>query len=550
MGLFSTVFGFLGFGIGFPLGLLAGFFIFVYSVPKHVKSSQLQEPDTRPLFELDTTALQELMPEIPLWVKSPDYDRVDWLNKFLSDMWPYLDTAICGSIRAIAKPIFSEYIGKFQIEAIELDQLSLGTLPPKLHGLKVYETNENELVIEPAIRWAGNPNIVIVVHILSLRITIQIVDLQLFATPRLALKPLVPTFPCFANIIASLMEKPQIDFGLKIMGGDIMSIPGLYRFIQETIKKQVANLYLWPRILEIPILDPSISATRKPVGILHVNVVRASKLLKMDILGTSDPYVKLSLSGGGLPAKKTSIKMRNLNPVWNEKFKLIVNDPKSQVLQLQVYDWDKVGGHDRLGMQLVPLKLLTPYEAKELELDLVKNTDMNDPQNKKPRGKLTVGLLFTPLREESMKYLENSISDVKNEGKSTGEPENQILDEAGVLSVTVQGARDVEGEKHTNPYAVIHFRGEKKKTKMMKKTRDPLWNEEFPFMLEEPPIREKIHIEVMSKRTVFSFLQKESLGHVEINLADVVSNGRINEKYNLINSRNGKIHVQMMWTTA
>lgn len=117
-------------------------------------------------------------------------------------------------------------------------------------------------------------------------------------------------------------------------------------------------------------------------------------------------------------------------------------------------------------MQLVPLKLLTPYEAKELELDLVKNTDMNDPQNKKPRGKLTVGLLFTPLREESMKYLENSISDVKNEGKSTGEPENQILDEAGVLSVTVQGARDVEGEKHTNPYAVIHFRGEKKKTKV------------------------------------------------------------------------------------
>lgn len=42
--------------------------------------------------------------------------------------------AICGSIRAIAKPIFSEYIGKFQIEAIEFEQLSLGTLPPKFHG--------------------------------------------------------------------------------------------------------------------------------------------------------------------------------------------------------------------------------------------------------------------------------------------------------------------------------------------------------------------------------------------------------------------------------
>ena len=78
------------------------------------------------------------------------------------------------------------------------------------------------------------------------------------------------------------------------------------------------------------------------MGILHVNVVRAHKLLKMDLLGTSDPYVKLSLTGDKLPAKKTTVKRKNLNPVWNEKFKIVVKDPQSQVLQLQVYDWDKV----------------------------------------------------------------------------------------------------------------------------------------------------------------------------------------------------------------
>jgi hypothetical protein len=83
-------------------------------------------------------------------------------------------------------------------------------------------------------------------------------------------------------------------------------------------------------------------AIKKPVGILHVNVVRAVKLLKMDLLGTSDPYVKLSLTGDKLPAKKTTIKRKNLNPEWNEKFKIVVKDPQSQVLQLQVYDWDKV----------------------------------------------------------------------------------------------------------------------------------------------------------------------------------------------------------------
>lgn len=81
---------------------------------------------------------------------------------------------------------------------------------------------------------------------------------------------------------------------------------------------------------------------KKPVGILHVKVVRAVKLLKMDLLGTSDPYVQLSLTGERLPAKRTSIKMKNLNPEWNERFKLVVKDPESQVLQLHVNDWEKV----------------------------------------------------------------------------------------------------------------------------------------------------------------------------------------------------------------
>lgn len=35
----------------------------------------------------------------------------------------------------------------------------------------------------------------------------QVVDLQVFASPRITLKPLVPTFPCFAKICVSLMEK-------------------------------------------------------------------------------------------------------------------------------------------------------------------------------------------------------------------------------------------------------------------------------------------------------------------------------------------------------
>lgn len=544
MGFLGSFLGILGFGIGIPFGLVIGFYLFIYSEPKDVK-----DPIIRPLYELDTEALEEIMPEIPLWVKNPDYDRVDWLNKFLLDMWPYLDKAICEMIRSIAKPIFAEYIGKFQIEAIEFKNLSLGTLPPTIHGLKIYETNERELVMEPVIKWAGNQNITVAVKVLSMCITVQLVDLQVFAAPRITLKPLVPTFPCFASIVVSLMEKPHVDFGMKVLGGDIMSIPGIYRLVQDIIKKQVASLYLWPQTLEIPILDSSSVAIKKPVGILHVKVVRAIKLLKMDLLGLSDPYVKLSLSGERLPAKKTTIKKKNLNPEWNENFKLIVKDPKSQVLNINVYDWDKVGAHDRLGSQVVPLKVLTPQEPKEFTLDLLKHTDISDPQKKKHRGKVVVELTYAPFREDSNGFSGPLDGLTRKESESDRPYGNESPSGAGVLMVTVQGAEDVEGEHHNNPYALVLFRGETKKSKMMRKTRDPLWNEEFQFMLEEPPVSDKIHIKVLSKRTGIGFHSKESLGHVDINLADVVHNGRINRKYHLIDSKNGMVHVELRWKT-
>lgn len=81
---------------------------------------------------------------------------------------------------------------------------------------------------------------------------------------------------------------------------------------------------------------------RKPVGILHVKVIRAMKLEKKDFMGSSDPYVKLKLSDDKLPMKKTTVRHKNLNPEWNEEFSLVVKDPETQSLEIKVYDWEKV----------------------------------------------------------------------------------------------------------------------------------------------------------------------------------------------------------------
>lgn len=534
MSILSTIASFLGFGIGTSLGLLIGYYIFIY-----FQSIDVKDPTFTPLVEQEAKTVQQLLPEIPLWIKNPDYDRLDWLNKFVECMWPYLNKAICKTARTIAKPIIAEQIPKYKIDSVEFEELNLGSLPPTFQGMKVYSTDEKELIMELSMKWAGNPNIIVAVKAFGLRATVQIVDLQVFASPRIMLKPLVPSFPCFANIYVSLMEKPHVDFGLKLLGADAMSIPGLYRIVQEIIKDQVAKMYLWPKALEVQIMDPS-KAMKKPVGILHVKVLKAVKLKKKDIMGGADPYVKLKLKDDKLASKKTTVKYKSLNPEWNEEFNVVIKDPESQDLMLNVYDWEQFGKHEKMGMNVIPLKELTPNEPKLLTLKLLKTLVPNDPENEKLRGDLVVEVMYKPFKDDGLS---------KNSEDTEKAPEGTPAS-GGLLLISIHEAEDVEGKHHTNPFARLIFKGEERKTKHVRKNRDPRWGETFQFTVEEPPINERLYVEVISASSKLGLLHpKEILGYVDINLSDVVSNKRINEKYHLIDSKNGKIQIELQWKT-
>jgi hypothetical protein len=42
----------------------------------HALMVVVQDPEIRPLVELDTKSLEGMLPEIPHWIKNPDFDRV------------------------------------------------------------------------------------------------------------------------------------------------------------------------------------------------------------------------------------------------------------------------------------------------------------------------------------------------------------------------------------------------------------------------------------------------------------------------------------------
>lgn len=134
--------------------------------------------------------------------------------------------------------------------------------------------------------------------------------------------------------------------------------------------------------------------------------------------------------------------------------------PVSMLLCLKLFiSYSQVGKPDKMGMNVVPLKDLTPDEPQVLTLDLLKNMDRNDPQNEKSRGQIVLELTYKPFKEEELpKSFEESKSIEKApDGTPAG---------GGILVVIVHEAQDVEGKHHTNPYARILFRGEERKTKV------------------------------------------------------------------------------------
>ncbi|GJV00610.1 C2 domain-containing protein [Tanacetum coccineum] len=84
----------------------------------------------------------------------------------------------------------------------------------------------------------------------------------------------------------------------------------------------------------------------------------------------------------------------------------------------------------------------------------------------------------------------------------------------------------------------------------IKKTDYPQWEEEFIFVLEEPPTNEELQLEVISSPLKGLIHRKEeSMGHANISVADIVSKKRINKTYNLENG-SGSVHMQVQWRTS
>jgi Ca2+-dependent lipid-binding protein len=327
----------------------------------------------------------------PSWVVFSQRQKLNWLNLELEKIWPYVNEAASELIKSSVEPVLEQYTPAM-LASLKFSKFTLGTVAPQFTGVSILESESgpNGITMELEMQWDGNPKIVLDVKtLLGVSLPIEVKNIGFTGVFRLIFKPLVDEFPCFGALSYSLREKKGLDFTLKVIGGELTSIPGISDAIEETIRDAIEDSITWPVRKIIPILPGDYSDLElKPVGKLDVKVVQAKDLANKDMIGKSDPYAIVFIRPLPDRTKKTKTISNSLNPIWNEHFEFIVEDVSTQHLTVRVFDDEGVGSSQLIGAAQVPLNELVPGKVKDIWLKLVK--DLEIQRDTKNRGQVSI----------------------------------------------------------------------------------------------------------------------------------------------------------------
>ncbi|KAK8595686.1 hypothetical protein V6N13_000381 [Hibiscus sabdariffa] len=558
----------MGFVFGLVIGLIAGLAIIVLFVRNENSRSKLRN-------ELATTVAafarmtvedsRKILPAefYPSWVVFSQQQKLKWLNQHLTKIWPYVNEAASDLIKTSVEPVLEQY-RPIVLSSLKFSRFTLGTVAPQFTGVSIIEDEADSVTMELEMQWDANSSIILDIKTyLGVSLPVQVKDIGFTGVFRLIFKPLVNEFPCFGAVSYSLRKKKKMDFTLKVIGGDISTIPGLSDAIESTIRDAIEDSITWPVRKIVPILPGDYSDLElKPVGILEVKLVQARDLTNKDIIGKSDPYAVLYVRPLPDKTKKSKTINNELNPIWNEHYEFIIEDATTQHLVVRIYDDEGVQASELIGCAQVLLRDLEPGKVKDVWLNLVK--DLEIQRDTKNRGQVHLELLYCPFGMEngftnpftsnniSMTSLEkviksgaNGTDAIKNEEAAINKKKEVII--RGVLSVTVISAEDlpiVDLMGKADPYVVLTLKKSeaKHKTRVVNDSLNPVWNQTFDFVVEDG-LHDMLILEVYDHDT----FGKDYMGRCILTLTRVILEGEYKDTLQIEGAKSGKLNLHLKW---
>ena len=230
-----------------------------------------------------------------------------------------------------------------------------------------------------------------------------------------------------------------------------------------------------------------LSATGElPPAVLKVGVLRARDLLAKDRNGKSDPYVRLSIGNDLVHAKRTEVRKKTLSPTWMQEFQFqITTSSRRDALMLECFDKDLFGTDDSLGRATIALDSLVPDREVREWYPLVSDSD------EKNEGQVELTLLLTELVDAVTRDDSQLGPDRRRRSVEPVGPGHEVRG----LRVLVTGGRgmpkmDSGPFGKCDPYLKLACEGQEFKTKVVKRTFTPTWNESFAFTIKNSLLAE------------------------------------------------------------
>ncbi|XP_047411724.1 multiple C2 and transmembrane domain-containing protein 1 isoform X6 [Sciurus carolinensis] len=276
---------------------------------------------------------------------------------------------------------------------------------------------------------------------------------------------------------------------------------------------------------DVPLADPGMYQ-------LDITLRRGQSLAARDRGGTSDPYVKFKI--GRKEVFRSKIIHKNLNPVWEEKACILV-DHLREPLYIKVFDYDFGLQDDFMGSAFLDLTQLDLNRPTDVTLTL---KDPHYPDH--DLGIILLSVVLTPKEGESRDVTMLMRKSWKRSSKELSENEVfgsyfsvksffwrtcsrpalpvlgfcraelqspyfqnvqfqtqslRLSDQhrkshlwRGIVSITLIEGRDLKAMDSnglSDPYVKFRLGHQKYKSKIMPKTLNPQWREQFDFHLYE-----------------------------------------------------------------
>ncbi|GAA0141833.1 membrane trafficking regulatory protein [Lithospermum erythrorhizon] len=545
----------MGFIVGFIFGASLGIGIVVnFARYQNTRSKNRQYlAETVAAFARMTVedSRKLLSPEYyPPWVVFSQRQKLKWLNQHLDKIWPYVNEAASEIIRSSVEPTLEQY-RPVLLASIKFSKLTLGTVAPQFTGVQIMDGEKDEIIMELDLQWDANPSIILDIKTrVGVAIPIQVKNIGFTGVFRLIFKPLVDEFPCFGAVSYSLRENRDLDFTLKVVGGDISSLPGISDALEGTIRDAIEDSITWPVRKIIPILPGDYS-----------DLEQAKDLTNKDLIGKSDPFATVFVRPVRAKRKNSKTINNQTNPIWNEHFDFVVEDVSTQHVTVRVYDDEGVQAAELIGCAQYPLKDLEPGKVKAVWLKLVK--DLVVQRDTKNRGEVQLELLYCPFGEENvfMKAFDPDfrLTELEKALKTDSDADNadpvakyaekkKEFIVRGVLSVTVISAQNlpaVDLMGKSDPFVKIEMKksDQKKKTRVLNDTLDPVWNQTFDFVVEDG-LHDLLMVEIWDHDT----FGKDKLGSCIMTLTRVILEGEIKDTFPLDGAKSGTIDLHLKWT--